>query len=124
MAPRKEPSAPFASHSELVLDLNVDFAAFDRPRQDHAADARFDAEFARVAFRETDLVGQVRSLNTHLPVLPVVGDDAGTERVIRSQGLQTRLILIALADMLVSHPSGHVTPSRHQRPQRRPLANL
>src|SRR5580704_16244815 len=113
-APSRRMTRGGSAISELVLRLNPDLAALDRPRQEHAADAARLAEFARVAFRQTDLIGQIRSFDAELPVLAVVGDDAGTQRVIRSQGLQTRDIFIALADMLVSDPTGHVTPSRHQ----------
>src|SRR5215468_6814732 len=59
---------------EVVGNAEVDFAAFDRARQQHAARAGRNAGNACVAFCQADLVRHVRALQAELPVRPEVGD--------------------------------------------------
>src|SRR5437016_5068778 len=90
-----------SASSELVIRREADFPALVWPYEGRTAEAHCSAEYASVAFRQGDLVGQIRSLHTELPVLADVREDAGTQHVIGPQRRPTRLILVALADMLV-----------------------
>src|SRR5215469_418775 len=66
---------------ELVVGREVDLLTLDRPRQQHPAETDRGTGLAGVAFRETDLVGEVRSLDAELPVAADVRDDACREHV-------------------------------------------
>src|SRR6185437_16570481 len=66
---------PENSELELVFDLQVDLAAFDRTCEQDAARTGRIAGDAGVAFGQADLVREVRALQTELPVLLVVRDD-------------------------------------------------
>src|SRR5205807_8068340 len=96
--------------SELVLGREADLATLNRPGKEHIAEASRRTELACIAFREADLVGQVRPLHAELPVLPEAREDAGAEHVIAAERLPAHNILVALAGVLVSHPSRHVSP--------------
>src|SRR5207244_6803719 len=94
----------------LVLGREVDRATLDRPGKEHIAEASRRTELACIAFRQADLVGQVRALDAQLPVLLEGRDEPGPEHVVGAEGLPAHNVLVALADVLVSHPSGHVSP--------------
>src|SRR5438045_4085663 len=96
--------------SELVLGCEVELATLNRPGKEHIAEAGRRTELACIAFREADLVGQVRALDAQLPVLLEGGDETGPEHVVGAEGLPAHNVLVALADVLVSHPSSHVSP--------------
>src|SRR5207302_10206038 len=87
--------------SELVLGREADLATLNRPGKEHIAEASRRTELACIAFREADLVGQVRPLHAELPVLPEVRDDAGAEHVIAAERLPAHNVLVALAGVLV-----------------------
>src|SRR5437763_4246968 len=96
--------------SELVLGCEVELATLNRPSKEHIAEASRRTELAGIAFREADLVGQVRALDAQLPVLLEGGDETGPEHVVGAEGLPAHNVLVALADVLVREPSGHVSP--------------
>src|SRR2546421_1231198 len=100
----------FYSNLELVLGREVDLATLNRPGKEHIAEASRRAELAGIAFREADLVGQVRALDAQLPVLLEARDETGPEHVVAAEGLSAHDVLVALAGVLIRHPSGHIPP--------------
>src|SRR5207248_4453602 len=85
-------------------------ATLNRPSKQHIAEASRRTQLAGIAFREADLAGQVRALDAQLPVLLEGRDETGPEHVVGAEGLPAHNVLVALADVLVSHPSRHVSP--------------
>src|SRR5262245_36027035 len=73
----------------LILDLEIDLAAFERSRQQHATGTRGGAENARIALGQTEFVRHIRAAHGEQPCLADVRRDAEVPRVVRTELLQS-----------------------------------